>query len=90
MTSNVILTKFQNKSGVFRFGSIEGISDHPTKAVNNIVISTSPGKVLSVERFHRLLNNFEEEILFPVQEEIGNVAIKHLKLSKRDRITVLR
>lgn len=87
---NVILTKFHDRSGVYRFDSIEqSTEEHHLRTVNNIVISESPGKVLPVERFHRLQNNFLEEEV-PAAEEIGNVAIKYLKLSKRDRITVLR
>lgn len=82
-----MLTEFQNKSGVYRFDSLESKDDN---FVNNIVISESPGKVITVERFHRLHNNFYEEVISVPEEEIGNVAIKNLKLSKRDRITVLR
>ncbi|KAL5276014.1 ZNF839 family protein [Megaselia abdita] len=86
--SNVILTKYQDRSGVYRFDSDEVKNESPVK-VNNIVISKSPGKVIKVEHFQKIQNSFREEKEVAVQEEIGNVAIKHLKLSKRDRITVL-
>lgn len=91
MESNVILTELQKNSGVFRFDSLSKC-ENKSVSQNNILISKTklPGKVITVESYNRIRNNFhfEEQSLHTENEH--NAAIKHLKLSKRDRITVLR